>query len=169
MAGCGGDGGGGGGGGVGVVTATPAPAGSACTGTGCVDLRTAANYVVMSEAGISYTPTATVTSTPKITGNIGVSPAAASTITGFALNLPAGGTYATSTLLAGAAYAPDYAPPTPTNLTTAVFDKLAAYNDARGRAPAGGGAQQAVHRVWLALEWARSVGLRLHRVSMSLL
>lgn len=135
MVGCGGDGGGGGG----AVTATPAPAGSTCTGTGCVNLGTAANYVVLAETGISYTPTATVSSTPKITGNIGVSPAAANAITGFALNLPAGGAYATSTILAGAAYAPDYAPPTPSNLSTAIGDKLAAYTSAAGKPPAGGG------------------------------
>jgi len=74
-----------------------------------------------------------------ITGNIGVSPAAATTIAGFALNLPAGGTYSTSTLVTGAIYAPGYAPPTPSNLTTAVNDKLTAYNAAAGMAPAGGG------------------------------
>lgn len=118
----------------------PAPIGSTCSGTGCVNLGTAADYVILAEAGIAYTPTATVTSTPKITGNIGVSPAAATFITGFALNLPAGGTYSTSTLLAGAAYAPDYAPPTPANLTTAVGDKLAAYQAAAAMATAGGGA-----------------------------
>ncbi|MEO8342832.1 MAG: hypothetical protein ABI536_03335, partial [Gallionella sp.] len=71
----------------------PAPVSTTCTGTGCVDLGTAANYAILAEAGVSYTPTATVSSTPKIIGNIGVSPAAASTITGFALNLPAGGAY----------------------------------------------------------------------------
>ena len=98
-----------------------------------MNLGTAANYVILAESGISYTPTATVTTTPKITGNIGVSPAAASFITGFALDLPAGGTYSTSTLLAGAAYASDYAPPTPANLTTAVSNMEAAYTDAAGR------------------------------------
>ena len=118
---------------------SPAPIGSTCSGTGCVNLGTAANYVILAESGISYTPTATVTTTPKITGNIGVSPAAASFITGFALDLPAGGTYSTSTLLAGAAYASDYAPPTPANLTTAVGDKLAAYQAAEAMATAGGG------------------------------
>jgi hypothetical protein len=113
--------------------------GSVCTGASCVNLGTAANYVILAEAGITYTPAATATSTPKITGNIGVSPAAASTITGFALNLPAGGAYATSTLVTGGVYAPGYAPPTPSNLTTAVNDKLAAYNAAAAMATAGGG------------------------------
>lgn len=133
LAGCGGGGGG-------TAGPGPAPIGSTCTGTGCVDLGTAANYAILAEAGVSYTPTATVSSTPKIIGNIGVSPAAASTITGFAPNLPAGGSYSTSTLVTGAIYAPGYAPPTPANLTTAVHDKLIAYNAAFGMATAGGGA-----------------------------
>jgi hypothetical protein len=124
--------GGGGGGGTAAATPTPAPAatGATCTTTtaNCVDLKTAANYVILAEAGVSYTPTATVSSTPKIIGNIGVSPAAASTITGLALNLPAGGAYSTSTLVTGAIYAPGYAPPTPSNLTTAIGDKLAGYS-----------------------------------------
>jgi hypothetical protein len=132
--------GGGGGGGTASTTPTPAATGAICTGTGCVDLKSAANYAILAEAGVSYTPTATVSSTPKITGNIGVSPAAASTITGFALNLPAGGAYSTSTLVTGAIYAPGYAPPTPSNLTTAIGDKLAAYNAAAAMAAAGGGA-----------------------------
>jgi cytoskeletal protein CcmA (bactofilin family) len=132
LAGCGGGGGTGG--------PSPAPIGSTCTATtGCVDLGTAANYAILAEAGVSYTPTATVSSTPKIIGNIGVSPAAASTITGLALDLPAGSAYSTSTLVTGAIYAPGYAPPTPANLTTAIGDKLAAYNAAAAMATAGGG------------------------------
>jgi Ice-binding-like len=123
----------------GIPVATPAASGSTCTGTGCVDLKTAVNYVILAESGITYTPPATVSSTPKITGNMGVSPAAATTIAGFALNLPAGGAYSTSTLVNGAVYAPGYAPPTPSNLTTAVNDKLAAYNAAAAMATAGGG------------------------------
>jgi hypothetical protein len=134
LAGCGGGSGGG------SSAQGPAPIGSTCTGTGCVDLGTAANYVILAEAGVTYTPTATVSSTPKIIGNIGISPAAASLITGFALHLPAGGAYSTSTLVNGAVYAPGYAPPTPSNLTTAVGDKLTAYNAAAAMAPSGGGA-----------------------------
>jgi len=131
LAGCGGGGG--------SSVQGPAPIGSTCTGTGCVDLGTAANYVILAEAGVAYTPTATVSSTPKIIGNIGVSPAAASTITGLALDLPAGGAFSTSTLVTGAIYAPGYAPPTPANLTTAIGKKLAAYNAAAAMATADGG------------------------------
>ncbi len=137
VAGCGGGGGG----------SPVAGPGATCTGTGCVDLGTsgtaaadsAAHYVILAEAGVTYTPNATVSSTPKIIGNIGVSPAAASTITGLALNLPAGGAYSTSTLVTGAIYAPGYAPPTPANLTTAIGNKLAAYTAASNMATAGGG------------------------------
>jgi Ice-binding-like len=130
LAGCGGSGGGGG---VDVGT------GSVCAGAACVNLGTAANYVILDEATVTYTPTATVSSTAKVTGNIGISPAAASFITGFALNLPAGGAYSTSTLVSGKIYAPDYAAPTPASLTTAVADKNTAYTAAAGMATAGGG------------------------------
>ena len=134
VAGCGGGNGGGGGSGSG-----PAPDGSVCSGAGCVNLGMAADYVILAETGISYTPTATAISNPAITGNIGVSPYDSTFITGFALDLPAAGAYSTSTLLNGAAYAPDYAAPTPANLTTAVGDKLAAYQAASVMATAGGG------------------------------
>jgi hypothetical protein len=113
--------------------------GATCSGTGCVDLGTAANYVILDEFAVTYTPEATVSSTPKITGNIGISPAAAAGITGFALNLPAGGAYSTSTLVSGNIYAPGYAEPTPTNLTKAVVDKHTAYTVAAGMLTAGGG------------------------------
>ncbi|MEO6974317.1 MAG: ice-binding family protein [Gallionella sp.] len=123
------------------ATPTPAATGATCTaGTlNCVDLKTAANYAILAEAGVTYTPTATTTSTPKIIGNIGISPAQASFITGFALNLPAGGAYSTSTLVTGAIYAPGYANPTPNDLTVAIGDKLAAYNAAVALASSGGG------------------------------
>jgi hypothetical protein len=132
LAGCGG------GKGTPVTDTGPAPIGSTCSGTGCVDLKTAGNYVILTQAGITYTPTATVTSTHKITGNMGVSPAAASTITGFALELPAGGAYSVSTLVNGAVFAPGYAPPTPANLTTAIGDRQLAYDNA-GLMTASGG------------------------------
>lgn len=120
------------------VSASATP-GSACSDTACVNLGTAGNYVILDEATVTYTPTATVSSTPKITGNIGVSPNAASFITGLALNLPAGGASSTSTLVTGSIYAPGYADPTPASLTTAVADKNTAYTAAAAMATAGGG------------------------------
>jgi hypothetical protein len=73
-----------------------------------------------------------------ITGNIGAGPGVTSTaITGFALILPAGGSYSTSSQVVGGGkvYAFDYAPPTPTAVNTASNDMLTAYNNAAGVAP----------------------------------
>lgn len=81
----------------------------------------------MAKTGISTTG---VTS---VVGDIGVSPAAATYITGFGLILPAASAFATSSLVTGKVYAPSYAVPTPTNLTTAVSNMQTAYTDAMGR------------------------------------
>jgi hypothetical protein len=93
-----------------------------------VDLGTASNYVLLSKAGIS------TTGTTKITGDIGVSPIAASAITGFGLVLDKSGTFSTSTLVTGRVYAANYAVPTPGVLTAAVEDMQTAYTNAAGRA-----------------------------------
>ena len=68
-----------------------------------------------------------------VTGDIGVSPIAASAITGFGLILPAAGAFSTSALVTGKVYASDYANPTSANLTAAVLDMQNAYIDAMGR------------------------------------
>jgi Ice-binding-like len=88
-------------------------------------LGLAGDFVALAKSGISTTGATT------IIGNIGVSPAAATTITGFGLVLS--GSYATSSLVTGRVYAADYAPPTPAYLTTAVLNMQAAYVDAAGR------------------------------------
>jgi hypothetical protein len=62
-----------------------------------------------------------------------VSPASATFITGFGLIMDAAGTFSTSSLLTGSAYAADYGVPTPTKMTTAVSDMQTAYTDAAGR------------------------------------
>ena len=92
-----------------------------------VNLGSAANYVILAKSAISNVPTSA------ITGDLGLSPAAASFITGFALSLPAGGAFSTSAQVTGNVYASDYADPTPANLTTAVSDMETAYTDAAGR------------------------------------
>ncbi|HWZ27604.1 MAG TPA: ice-binding family protein [Gemmatimonadales bacterium] len=101
------------------------------TGTGHgpapVALGTAGSYVMLSKSATSNVPTSV------ITGNIGLSPAAASFITGFSLTLPVGGAFSTSAQVTGNIYASDYAVPTPTNLTTAIGDMQTAYVDAAGR------------------------------------
>jgi hypothetical protein len=92
-----------------------------------VNLGTAGNFVILAKSGISTVPPSV------ITGDIGVSPILSSAITGFALDLTAGSAFATSTQVTGKVYAPDYAAPTPANLTTAIGDMQTAYTDAAGR------------------------------------
>jgi hypothetical protein len=92
-----------------------------------VNLGTAANFAILSKSTI------TTTGVTSITGNIAVSPAAATFITGFGLVADASNVFSTSSLLTGQAFAANYAPPTPANLTTAVSDMQAAYTDAAGR------------------------------------
>lgn len=94
-----------------------------------VNLLTAGNYTILSEAGI------TDAGSSVITGDIAVSPIAHTAITGFSLILDGGGTFSTSAKVVspGKVYAADYAAPTPANLTQAVSDKNTAYSDAAGR------------------------------------
>jgi hypothetical protein len=94
-----------------------------------VQLGAAANYVILAKSGISTVPTAA------ITGNLGISPAAASYITGFSLIADATNVFATSAQVTGKVFAADYAVPTPSNMTTAVSDMELAFTDAAGRAP----------------------------------
>lgn len=90
-----------------------------------VNLGAAANYVILAKTAISNG------STSNITGDLGLSPAAQSFITGFSLTNATG--YATSAQVTGKVYAADQASPTPINLTTAVNNMVTAYNDAAGR------------------------------------
>jgi hypothetical protein len=96
--------------------------------TAPVNLGAAGTYVILAKSGISTVPTSAVT------GNLGVSPAAASSITGFSLTMDATNVFATSPQVTGKVYAADYAPPTPANLTAAVGAMETAFTDAAGRA-----------------------------------
>ncbi len=117
------------------------------SGTNCVNLGTAANYAILDEATVTFTPIATTTTTATIIGDIGLSPAAASFMTGFSLALDAGKCFSTSTQVTGKLYAADYSsvngcmasPDTATVLTTAVSDKNTAYSAAAAMPTAGGG------------------------------
>lgn len=95
-----------------------------------VNLGTSGSFAILAESGISTVPTSA------ITGDIGISPAAASYITGFSLTADATNVFSTSPQVVGKVYAADYAPPTPSNMTTAVGDMQTAFTDAAGRAPA---------------------------------
>ncbi len=94
-----------------------------------VNLGTAGNFVILAKTGVS------TTGTTSVVGNIGLSPAAASYVTGFDLIADSTNTFATSIYVQapGKIYAADYTPPTPTVMTTAVSDMETAYTDAAGR------------------------------------
>ena len=92
-----------------------------------VNLGTAGDFAILAKSGISTVPTST------IIGDIGVSPIDATAITGFALSLTAASPFATSAQVTGKVYTPNYAAPTPANLTTAIGDMQTAYTDAAGR------------------------------------
>jgi hypothetical protein len=88
-------------------------------------LGAAGDYVILAKSAISNVPTSV------ITGDIGLSPAAASFITGFSLTRA--GFMWTAPQVIGGVFAADNDPPTPTKLTTAIGDMQTAYTDAAGR------------------------------------
>ncbi len=90
-----------------------------------VELGTSGNYVILAKTSIANTPTSA------IVGDMGISPSAASFITGFGLTAATG--YATSPQISGRIYAADMVSPTSSNLTVAVENMITAYNDAAGR------------------------------------
>ncbi|MCX5746713.1 MAG: ice-binding family protein [Proteobacteria bacterium] len=94
------------------------------------DLGAAGSYVLLAKTGITNVTGSVITG-----GNVGLSPAAASFITGFTLVADPTNVFATSVAVTapGKVYASDDAVPTPTNLTTAVLAMQAAYTDAAGR------------------------------------
>jgi hypothetical protein len=92
-----------------------------------VFLGTAGNFVILVKTGTS------TTGVTYVIGDIGVSPAAASYITGFGLSADPSNTFSTSSLVNGRLYAANYAPPTPAYMTTAISDMETAYTDAAGR------------------------------------
>ncbi len=104
------------------VTVTVAAAGPAP-----VPLGAAGNFVILAKSGVS------TTGTTAVVGDIGLSPAAATFLTGFALSADATNTFSTSSLVTGKLYAANYAAPTPAYLTTAVSDMETAFTDAAGR------------------------------------
>jgi hypothetical protein len=99
--------------------------GTNATGLTPVNLGSAGNYVILAKTAINNSPTSS------ITGDLGLSPAATSYITGFSITNATG--YATSAQVTGKLYAADMVSPTPITLTTAVNDMITAYNNAAGR------------------------------------
>jgi hypothetical protein len=83
--------------------------------------------VILGKTGVS------TTGTTAVVGDLGVSPVAASYITGFSLIADSTNVFSTSSVVTGKIYAADYASPTPAVLTTAVSDMETAFTDAAGR------------------------------------
>ncbi len=100
---------------------------SSSTGPALVNLGTAGSYVILAKTSVSTTGVSAVL------GDIGISPAAATFVTGFSLIADPSNVFATSSLVTGQVKAANYATPTPAALTTAVLDMQAAYTDAAGR------------------------------------
>lgn len=99
---------------------------TAVNGPAPVELGTAENYVVLAKSAIS------TTGTTAAVGDLGLSPAAASFITGFDLSAPPT-TFSLSDLVNGQVRASDYDAPTPAGLTVAISDMETAFTDAAGR------------------------------------
>jgi len=95
-------------------------------GPAAVLLGTSGNFAILAKTSVSTVPASA------ITGDVGVSPAATSFLTGFSLTM-VGTTSATSPQVSGSLFGADMSPPTNSNLTTAVSDMETAYTDAAGR------------------------------------
>jgi hypothetical protein len=97
---------------------------------GSTDLAAAGAYVILAKTGITNVTGSSITG-----GHLGLSPAAATFITGFGMTADSTNVFSTSASVVTPAriYASNYAVPTPSNLTTAVLDMQAAYTDAAAR------------------------------------
>lgn len=93
-----------------------------------ISLGGAASYAVLAET------TVTTTGVTSIVGNVAVSPAAASFLTGFGQTMDSSNQFSTSPLVVGNLYAADYTSPTPATLTTAVTNMGTAYTAANAAA-----------------------------------
>ena len=106
----------------GTIETSPTPNGSG------VNLRSAGTYAILTQAGISG-----ISAT--VTGDLGVSPAAATYVTGFSLVADSTNAFSTSAQVVGKVYAASYAGSTPASLTTAIADMQLAFTDAAARTP----------------------------------
>ncbi|KAJ7792667.1 antifreeze protein [Mycena olivaceomarginata] len=96
-------------------------------GPAAVNLRSAANYAILAKSGVSTVPPSV------ITGSVGVSPIAATGLTGFSLTVDSTGQFSTSAQVTGKLFAASYFAPTPSTLTVAIGDMGTAFTDAAGR------------------------------------
>ena len=91
------------------------------TGPAAINLGTAGDFATLTKAGIS------TTGITLVTGDIGVSPASSTSITGFGLIMDTNGESSHTPIVVGKVYAADYAAPTPAKMTTAVSDMETAF------------------------------------------
>jgi hypothetical protein len=103
---------------------------SSTTPVPVVNLGMVGGYAILAKSGVATVPTSAVT------GDVGVSPAAGGSITGFSPTADTTMVFSTSSQVTGRIYAADDLAPTPANLKVAVDDMLLAFTDAAGR-PAG--------------------------------
>lgn len=96
-------------------------------GPAAVNLRSAGNFAILAKSGVSTVPPSA------ITGDVGLSPAAGTALTGFSFVLAPGGTFATSAQVTGRLFAASFTSPTPSILTTGISDLQTAFTDAIGR------------------------------------
>ncbi|MDD4977618.1 MAG: ice-binding family protein [Gallionella sp.] len=108
--------------------------GAVCSGASCVNLGAAGKYAILAKTNVSTVPNSVVT------GNVAVSPAARTFLTGWSLITEPTDTSFGSAQVSGRLFAADnVGGTTSVNLTTAVGDMGTAYTAAVGLAPAGGG------------------------------
>jgi hypothetical protein len=91
-----------------------------------IDLRTANDFTILTETGI------TTTGVTAITGDIGTSPIASTAMTGFGLIMATNNQSSHTPIVTGNVYGPDYAVPTPSKMTTAIADMETAFTTANG-------------------------------------
>ena len=94
--------------------------------TSAVKLQTACDFTILAKTGIS------TTGTTSIIGDIGVSPIAATAITGFGLIMDPTNQFSITPIVTGKVYAADYSAPTPAKMTKAISDMETAYTTANG-------------------------------------
>ncbi len=98
-------------------------------GPNAINLRSSGDYVILAKTAITTVPNSA------ITGNLGISPAALSDLEGFDDGgADASNQFITSPQVTGRIYGANSEVPTPNNLTIAVLDMQAAYEDGAGRA-----------------------------------
>lgn len=123
---------GGGGGGIAAVSppitagSTPFATTNNSSAAGAINLGTAASFAVLAKSAVSA-------GAATVVGNVGVSPAAESFLTGFSQTRDSTNEFSTSSLVTGRLFAANMTAPTPTLMTTAIGDMETAYTTAAGR------------------------------------